>query len=158
MADSSDKKVEEEKEHLSSYPVSRLAPPFDLVNLAEEIARADDLLTLQTSGKLKLLAKQIRALQEEAVKILEETRRNQELHRAECGFVKKAGRIYHLYRKKEGQLTFSMVSPSEWGERLPFAYEGSYRLENDMGWTQISEPAEQGSHSTGLTDQKATGR
>lgn len=143
VGDSEEKRDLEEKEHLSTYPVSRLAPPFELVNLAEEIARADDLLAMQTSGKLKLLAKQIRALQDEAISILEETRRNQELHRAECSFAKKAGQVYHLYRKRDGQLTFSMLSPTEWGERQPFAHEGSYRLESDMSWTLVDGPADE---------------
>lgn len=135
MSDSKENKETENKEHLSTYPISRLAPSFDLVDLAEEIARADDMLTLQSSGKLNLLAKQIRELQEEAIRILEETKRNQELHRAECGFVKKVGQTYHLYRKGDGQLIFSLLSPAEWGERLPYVHEGSYRLENDMSWT-----------------------
>lgn len=142
MSDSQENKEAENKEHLSTYPVSRQAPSFDLVDLAEEIARADDMLTLQSSGKLNLLAKQIRELQEEAIKILEETRRNQELHRAECGFAKKVGQTYHLYRKGDGRLIFSLLSPAEWGERLPYRYEGSYRLENDMSWTLTSEKDE----------------
>ena len=138
VSDSKENKEKEKKEHLSTYPISRLAPSFELVDLAKEIARADDMLTLQTSGKLNLLAKQIRELQEEAIKILEETRKNQELHRAECGFAKKVGQTYHLYRKKDDKLIFSLLSPADWGERPPYTYEGSYRLENDMSWTLIS--------------------
>lgn len=142
MSDSKENKETEKKEHLSTYPISRLAPSFELVDLAEEIARADDMLTLQTSGKLNLLAKQIRELQEEAIKILEETRKNQELHRAECGFAKKIGQTYHLYKKADGQLIFSLLAPVEWGDRPPYVFEGSYRLENDMSWTLISKADE----------------
>ena len=127
------------KDHLSPYPVSRMAPAFELVDLAKEISRADDMLSVQTSGKLRLLADQIRNLQEEAHKILHETRRNQELHRAECSFGKKAGQVYHLYRREDGTLLFSMLSPAEWGEKLVHAFEGSFRLEADMSWTQTDE-------------------
>ncbi len=135
MTDTDDVKNGEKKSHLSSFPISRLAPAFELVDLAREIARADDILSLQASGKLRLLADQIRGLQEEAREILLETRRNQELHRAECGFVKKAGHIYHLYSKPNDTMVFSMLSPEEWRGRAPHAYVGSYRLENDMSWT-----------------------
>lgn len=135
MSDSD--KQEKEKEHLSTYPVSRLAPPFELVDLAKDIAKADDMLSVQTNGKLRLLADQIRNLQEEAYKILEETRKNQELHRAECNLQKKVGHTYHLYEKMEGTLYFSLISPSEWGDRLKDVYQGSYRLEHDMSWTEI---------------------
>ena len=129
----------ENGDHSSSYPVSRLAPPFELVDLAKEIAHADDMLSIQTGGKLKLLADQIRGLQEEARTILEKTRRDQQLHRAECNFRKKPGVIYHLYRKEDQTLVFSMLSPAEWGKRQPHRFEGSYRLESDMSWTEMDD-------------------
>lgn len=126
--------------HVSPYPVSRLAPPIELVDLAQEIARADDLLSLQVTGKLKLLGKQIQALQEEARKLLEETRYNQELHRAECGFKKIPGRVYHLYKRENATLLFSMLSPHDWGDKPPYTWVGSFRLEIDMSWTAVDEP------------------
>ncbi len=119
-----------------------MAPSFELVDLAKEIATADDMLALQSNGKLKLLAEQIRGLQEEARKILLETQRNQELHRAECSFSKKTGQVYHLYRKKDGRRIFSLLSPVDWGEKCPFTFEGSYRLENDMSWTDVDTEEE----------------
>lgn len=129
---------EKSKSHLSPYPVSRLSPAFDLVDLAKEIARADNILGVHTSGKLELLADQIRNLQQEALTILEKTKLSQEIHRAECGFQKKVGRTYHLYRKNEKKLVLSLLSPADWGERLPYDFEGSFRLENDMSWTRIT--------------------
>lgn len=129
----------ENGEHLSPYPVSRLAPAFELVDLAKEIARADDMLSIQTGGKLKLLADQIRGLQEEARAILERTSRDQQLHRAECNFRKKPGMIYHLYKKEDQSLVFSMLSPADWGERQPHLFEGSFRLESDMSWTEMDD-------------------
>ena len=126
--------------HSSPYPTSRLAPSMDLVELAREVASADDLLTVQAVGKLRLLAQQIERLQESARQILAETRRNQELHRVECGFRKIPGREYHLYRRLDESLLFSMISPEEWGtagpgETLEFA--GTFRLENDKSWKRV---------------------
>ena len=69
MSESKDSNNEKNRDYLSPYPVSRLSPAFDLVDLAKEIARADDMLSVQTNGKLKLLAGQIRELQEEAKRI-----------------------------------------------------------------------------------------
>jgi hypothetical protein len=135
------KKIEEEgsRQHLSPFPMSRLAPSFDLVDLAKEIARADEMLSLQTNGKLTLLAEQIRGLQEEARKILQQAKKNQELHKAECTFSKKAGQVYHLYVKSDGRKIFSLLSPAEWGARCPYTFEGAYRLESDMSWTDVTE-------------------
>jgi hypothetical protein len=123
----------------SPYPVSRLAPAHDLVDVAREIERADRTLGAVVGGKLEILAKQIRALQEEARQILDDTRRDLDLHRAECAFVKRPGTTYHLYERPNGQLYFSMLSPDDWNGAPPHAFRGSFRLEADQSWT----PAEQ---------------
>lgn len=104
-------------DYLAPYPVSRFSPSVDLVAIAAEIARADDSLALQATAKLRVLAEQIEKLQEKAREIIDETRRNQELHRAECSFRKVAGQKYYLYRNAEGVLAFSLIGPDEWGRR-----------------------------------------
>ena len=138
VTDSKKTEKDASRQHLSTFPMSRLAPSFELVDLAKEIARADDMLALQTNGKLNLLAEQIRGLQEEARKIMQEAKNNLELHKAECSFSKKAGQVYHLYVKSDGRKIFSLLSPAEWGARCPYAFEGAYRLENDMSWTDVT--------------------
>ncbi|HLM74266.1 MAG TPA: DUF2452 domain-containing protein, partial [Polyangiaceae bacterium] len=125
----------------SPYPMSRLSAPHSLVDTAREIQKADALLGAVTGDKLRLIADQIRALQEQARGLLEEARRSAELHRAECRFQKRVGNIYHLYRNGE-RLYFSMLSPEDWGGRAPHAYDGSYRLEADMGWTPVDRVAD----------------
>src|SRR3712207_6501923 len=99
----------------SPYPLSRLAPAHDLVDVAREIQQADAMLGAVTGAKLEGLARQIRSLQEEARGILDAARRDSELHRAACSFKKRPGQIYHLYRRPEGALYFSMLSPEDWG-------------------------------------------
>ena len=123
------------------YPVSRMAPATELVDMAQEIATADNMLSTNAHGKLKLIADQIRALQAEAHHVLESTRRDQQLHRAKCHFKRQPGHIYHLYTKK-GEDYFSMLSPQEWGRTSPHDYIGSFRLENDMSWTPVEEIAQ----------------
>lgn len=121
------------------YPVSRMAPAIELVDLAKEIAEADRMLNTNAYGKLKVIADQMRALKAEAKRVLEQTCRDQELHRARCNFKRIPGKVYHLYRKWDGTSYFSMLSPQEWGGPAPHAYAGSYRLENDMSWTPEEE-------------------
>jgi hypothetical protein len=121
--------------------MSRLSAPHNLVDTAREIQKADAVLGAVTGDKLRLIAEQIRSLQEQARELLEEARRSADLHRAECRFQKRVGGIYHLYRNGE-RLYFSMLSPEDWGGRRPHVYEGSYRLEADMGWTPIDRVAD----------------
>lgn len=119
----------------SPYPVSRLAAQTDLVDIAKEIAQADSMITAKANAKLQHIAKQIKLLQEHAREALEEMREDQALHRAQCHFKRIPGKIYHLYRKNDGVLYFSMLSPSEWRNTPPHEYVDSYYLEADLSWT-----------------------
>lgn len=119
------------------YPMSRLAPRFDLIDLAAEIARADETVSLIASAKLDLIRKQILALQEEARRVLDEAARAARLHRARCAFPKVPGHVYHLYRRGDDDRYFSMLSPDDWGGHPPHPFEGSYRLENDQTFTPV---------------------
>lgn len=118
-----------------SYPVSRLAPRYDLVDLAKEIAEADQTIGVAAGAKLDAIREQMRALREQAEAVLLEAQKSAELHRAHCTFKKLPGRVYHLYRRPDGELYFSMLSPEEWNGAPPHAFEGSYRLEVDMSFS-----------------------
>lgn len=124
---------------LSPYPVSRLAPPHDLVDVAREIEQAHASLGNVASSKLEVIANQIRSLQEQARGILEQTQRDVDLHQVRCNFHKRPGRIYHVYQRPDGRAYLSMLSPEEWGGEPPHEHLGSYRLEADMSWTPVEE-------------------
>jgi hypothetical protein len=126
-------------DNAAPYPVSRMAPATELVDLAKEIAEADQMLGNVVHGKLKVIAEQMKVLQQEAKSLLEATARDQQLHRACCNFKRQPGKIYHLYRKNDSTRYFSMLSPQEWGGEPPHAFLGSYRLESDMSWTPAEE-------------------
>lgn len=122
----------------SPYPVSRLAPAHELVDMARQIAQADQVIGTVVHAKLEVIADQIRSLQEQARTILEDAREDAALHRAQCRFQKKPGRVYHLYQRSDGSTYLSMLSPEEWGEP-PDQPLGSYRLELDMSWTPAGQ-------------------
>lgn len=140
MADDDFKKYEGQAphrgaDHAAPYPVSRLAPAVELVDLAKQIGDADRMVGTRVSAKLQVIADQIKALQAEARTVLEEARNDQELHRADCNFQRKPGSTYHLYRRDDGSQYFSMLSPQDWRGSPPHRFVGTYRLENDMSWT-----------------------
>ena len=43
--------------------------------------------------------------------VLEEAKRDNELHHAACNIVKRPGTTYHLYRRESGQAYLSILSP-----------------------------------------------
>lgn len=126
-------------DHSSPYPVSRLAPAFETTDLAAEVARAESMLSARTGAKLRVIADQIKTLQAEARKVLDEAREEQMLTRAQCGFKRIPGHCYHLYRKADGGSFFSMLSPADWQGEPPHVFLGSYRLEADYSWTPADE-------------------
>jgi len=93
------------------------------------------MLNARTSAKLRVIADQIKSLQAEARKVLDEARDEQSLTRAQCSFKRVPGRLYHLYSKSNGSTYFSMLSPQDWGGRPPDEFAGSFRLEADYSWT-----------------------
>lgn len=121
------------------YPSSRLAARVDLVDMAQEIEKADEALGMVVGSKLEVIRDQMRALQEQARRLLEEARTSARLHRAKCSFRKIPGKVYHLYARSEDDLYFSLLSPEDWGGAPPHTYEGSYRLEVDMSFTPLGQ-------------------
>lgn len=123
----------------SPYPISRMSRPYELVDLAREIERADTMMTNVVGGKLGLLADQIRKLQEQAHELMRAAERDAALHRAECRFTKQPGTIYHLYERPDGARYFSMLSPADWSHRPPHPFQGSFRLNADMSFSDVAE-------------------
>ncbi|XP_065164676.1 uncharacterized protein C1orf50 homolog isoform X3 [Atheta coriaria] len=113
--------------------VERNASPggLSLVN-ANKVGKksANDLVDLAME------IQQVQYLKQQAHQILQEAEKDAELHRVACNFTKVSGNVYHLYERQSGQKYFSMLSPEEWTS--PHQYHGSYRLEVDQSWTELS--------------------
>jgi len=133
-----------------------------LMDLAEQIANSNSHVKAATTNKLKAIADQIKRLQEEAVKCLEDAKRDKQLHEAACNLVKKPGTVYHLYEKDLPNQTadnpitqayFSIMSPSDWGAACPHKFLGSYRLGYDLQFTPVEELTESRINQENLMDQ-----
>ncbi|XP_039223781.1 uncharacterized protein C1orf50 homolog [Crotalus tigris] len=120
-------------------PAARKAQPSDLVALAEQVEKADEFVRANACNRLTVIAEQIRYLQEQARKVLEDAKRDADLHHVACNFVKKPGNIYYLYRRETGQRYFSLLSPKEWGTSCPSEFLAAYKLQHDLSWTPSDE-------------------
>ncbi|XP_057286759.1 uncharacterized protein C1orf50 homolog [Pezoporus wallicus] len=101
-------------------------------------SQADDFIRANACNKLTIIAEQIRCLQEQARKVLDEANRDADLHHVACNLVKKPGNIYYMYRRESGQRYFSILSPKEWGTS-PHEFLGAYKLQHDMSWTPLED-------------------
>jgi hypothetical protein len=86
MSDDTKTRIHQGPDHSAPYPVSRLAPAFGGTDLAAEVAQAEAMLGARTGAKLRVIADQIKALQEEARRVLAQAREEQALTRAQCAF------------------------------------------------------------------------
>lgn len=112
----------------------------DLVELAAQVEKADQFTRATAGSKLQMIAEQVRFLQEQARKVLEEASMNALLHKTSCNFKKIPGKTYYVYkqRKNPEEEFLSMISPQEWGPSGPEFVQG-YRLEYDMSWTELKD-------------------
>ncbi|XP_051531826.1 uncharacterized protein C1orf50 homolog [Myxocyprinus asiaticus] len=124
---------------VSPYQMNRVGDPMDLVALAQQVQKGDEFIRANASNKLTVIADQIRYLQEQARKVLEDAKKDAELHHAACNVVKKPGNMYYLYMRESGQRYFSILSPREWGPNCPHKFLGGYKLQHDMSWTPQEE-------------------
>ncbi|XP_036888451.1 uncharacterized protein C1orf50 homolog [Sturnira hondurensis] len=124
---------------VSPYHTHRAGDPLDLVALAEQVQKADEFVRANATSKLTVIAEQIQHLQEQARKVLEDARRDADLHHAACNIVKKPGNIYYLYKRESGQQYFSIISPKEWGTSCPHDFLGAYKLQHDLSWTPYED-------------------
>merc|ERR1719163_524958 len=106
----------------------------NLVELASEIQTADKFTRATAGSKLSVIAEQVRFLQAQAQKILEEAQRDKEINHLACNFKRIPGKVYYIYKRASGKNYMSMISPEEWGKDCP-EFIAAYKLENDMSWT-----------------------
>ena len=84
---------------------------FDLVELAGAIQNADKFTRATAGSKLSVIAEQVRFLQEQARKVLEEAQRDQEINHMACNFKRIPGKVYYIYKRANGKKYMSMISP-----------------------------------------------
>lgn len=112
-----------------------------MVNLAQEIELGSASVASHASARLQMIVEQMQALRSEAERVLQKAAQDLELHQAACSFKRSVGRVYHVYRRPEQVLYFSMLSPADHAGAPPHPYVASYRLEPDQSWTPAEETA-----------------
>ncbi len=93
----------------------------------------------QTDMHLDQIKKQIELLALQANEIKRRKELSLLIYDAKINFTPQIGQVYHLYEKKDGNNTLSLVAPKEWGGGAgPFkAHLGGVKLLADHTWTEI---------------------
>lgn len=89
----------------------------------------------QTEKQLQQLYDQMHVLVKHADEIKKRVKVSDRIYMAQMSFEPIIGQEYYLYEKEKGGDVLSMISPDEWGSKLPFkTYLTSVRLLSDHTW------------------------
>lgn len=94
----------------------------------------------QTNMQLDQIRKQIELLAQQAQEIYNRKELSMKIYEAKLSFQPVIGHIYHLYSKKDDSLMLSLISPNEWGRKIPFElYHGAVKMLADHTWIEVNE-------------------
>lgn len=130
-----------EDRRLMTHPARTLDPPFQIVEQAQELEKAEESIQSHVHGKLDLILKQIRALKAEARDIIEQAREDVELHKIKCNFEKRVGQTLHLYERASGDRYFSLLSLADWGGSPPARFIAAYEMKADRSFVRLDPEA-----------------
>jgi len=103
---------------LKPYPTDLGAPPFN------------NQLTIGEQAKSRFKSR-IESIQSQWLDLCKDWEIHHMVSAAECSFAPDVGGVYHLYKRNDGSIWLSIISPAHW--KLD-KYIGSYRLNHDGCW------------------------
>ena len=88
----------------------------------------------QSGQSLERIKKQIEMLVDQAQEIHHRMDISERIYQADCNFKPLIGQIYYLYEKSDETWILSMISPEEWGNKMPYKHIESVKLMSDHTW------------------------
>ena len=88
----------------------------------------------QTDRQMHQLKEQMETLVAQAKSLQRRKEISEIIYQAALGFRPVMGHIYHLYEKKDGSHTISLIAPDEWGSKAPYIFMATCQLLYDHTW------------------------
>lgn len=123
--------------HLLPYAHERGGAAIKPVDKGKVKGLALSAMYEQTDMQLGQIRAQIELLARQANEIQHRMSISERIYEAEMGIDPIIGRTYYLYVRDNGENLMSMVSPAEWGPRIPFRYIATLKLLADHTWETI---------------------
>jgi Protein of unknown function (DUF2452) len=96
----------------------------------------------QTDRQMHQLKEQMETLVAQAKSLQRRKEISEIIYQAALAFRPVMGHIYHLYEKKDGTHTISLISPDEWGNKLPYTFMATCQLLYDHTWEVLVQAEE----------------
>jgi hypothetical protein len=123
-----------ENPHLLPYAHERGGASIKPVDMGRVKGLAVSAMYEQTDMQLDQIKAQIELLARQANEIQNRMSISERIYEAQMGIDPIIGRVYYLYDKDSGENVLSMISPAEWGPRLPYNYIATIKLLADHTW------------------------
>jgi hypothetical protein len=89
----------------------------------------------QTDRQMEQLRQQMETLVKQAKSLDQRMQISEVIYQADIPFQPVIHHVYHLYsRKSDGTHVISMISPAEWGRKVPYEHLATVRLLGDHTW------------------------
>jgi ribosomal protein S15P/S13E len=88
----------------------------------------------QTGNQLTQIKEQVETLIKQAQAIHDRIEISEKIYKADMGFKPTVNQIYHLYERQNGDWVLSLVSPTEWGSRIPYHFIATVQMLADSTW------------------------
>ena len=88
----------------------------------------------QTERQMDQLRQQMETLVKQAENLKNRVEISEMIYQAVLAYQPVIHHVYYLYQRASGESLLSLVSPAEWGKKLPFTYIASVRLLGDHTW------------------------
>lgn len=112
---------------LMPYPTNLGAPAF---TLPDNIVKGEQ----RSQNAFHQLQSRFDELKDEYFKLVQLTEDTSIMYEAgKNSIVPVVGRIYHLYKRNDGNFFYSIISPSEWDKD----YHGSFKLTSEQIWERV---------------------
>jgi len=121
----------------SPIPLSVSSPKINPIDKRLVKATAFESMQHHANQQIDLIKQQAELLMQQARKIEERLVISRKIYEADLNFEPVINTTYHVY-EKQGRTVLSLISPIEWGSRLPFdAHICSAKLLADKSWELI---------------------
>lgn len=91
----------------------------------------------QTGNQLTQIKDQVELLIKQAQQIHDRINISELIYKADCGVKPVVGETYFLYEKAEDRYLISLISPEEWGQKMPYHFIAEVNLLADHTWNVL---------------------
>lgn len=96
----------------------------------------------QTGNQLSQIKEQVETLIRQAQAIHDRITISEMIYKADVGVKPVVGETYYLYQKEDHGYVLSLVSPEEWGSKLPYSFIAEVNLLADHTWNVVRKVVE----------------